>query len=279
MACVLRKVDAPNPQALLRGLERRGLVDEALNFHHEKERAVEDLIPAARELADDQRDILRSAGYSGKSPGPARGESKITAVEAELSDYEEERGRAESLYYALEANKRQDVRAFRRDYLREWPVEPERVTEALQKPPVGLLRLSERLSRLYPWTAEETAKFVLTAEPPEVPPGRGTLKTGRRPEITITAAPWVSAATVRNLYQQIQSHTETREKRESSKGMAVLRFGLEHQYEHGDPPPWGVLLERWNAAHPDAAFKDRSDIRKLYNRAYEKVVGSILRRA
>jgi len=147
---------------------------------------------------------------------------------------------------------------------------------------LGKLReVGKQLARRYPWLEAEAVRFVLTGEPPWMPPLTGqSVKGGFRehgadPAIIITAAAYTSADTVRRLFLQMQHQVGGRAQQERAKGAAVLRFVLQQVDSEGDLPPWPELQRRWNAAHPEQRYKDASGIRKQYERAYQEIIAPL----
>jgi len=147
---------------------------------------------------------------------------------------------------------------------------------------LGTLReVGKQLARRYPWLEAEAVRFVLTGEPPWIPPltsqsVRGGFRDyGADPAIIITAAAYTSAETVRRLFLQMQHQVGGRAQQERAKGAAVLGFVLQQVDSEGDLPPWSELLRRWNAAHPKHRYTDESGIRKQYERAYQKIIAPL----
>jgi hypothetical protein len=145
-----------------------------------------------------------------------------------------------------------------------------------------LQEVAKHLSRRYPWLESEAIRFVLTGEPPWIPPLTGQLvrggfrELGADPAIIITTAAYVSAETVRKLFLQMQHQSGGRAQQERAKGAAVLRFVLEQADSEGNLPPWFEVLRRWNTAYPKQRYADdESGIRKQYDRAYREIIAPL----
>jgi hypothetical protein len=165
---------------------------------------------------------------------------------------------------------------------------PQRVTVSGYSVLNELRRVSSRLLRWRPWNEEETNWFVLTGEPPAMPAASGRYRASRTPiitygTITMTIQPWVSAKTVRDFYQRLQSRLKEKKPRApSERNLAVFRFVIDQQrvelpgaagdaFERMKPPklvrpPWRTLLERWNHIHPegDEWHYKEEDVRNFY---------------
>jgi hypothetical protein len=158
-----------------------------------------------------------------------------------------------------------------------------------------LRRVSSRLLRWRPWKEEETSWFVLTGEPPAVPAASGRYRASRTPvitygTITMTIQPWVSATTVRDFYQRLQSRLkEEKPRAPSERNLAVFRFVMDQDsvdvpggnaIERMRPPsfvrpPWRTLLERWNQMYPEGHrwhYKDVRNFSKDFRRAEKAVI-------
>jgi hypothetical protein len=161
-----------------------------------------------------------------------------------------------------------------------------------------LRRVSSRLLRWRPWKEDEANWFVLTGEPPAVPAASGRYRASRTPvitygTITMTIQPWVSAKTVRDFYQRLQSRLKEEKPRASSeRNLAVFRFVIEQHrvelpgaaggdaFERMKPPklvrpPWRTLLERWNQMYPEEHrwhYKDVRNFWKDFRRAEKAVI-------
>jgi hypothetical protein len=264
---IRKRIDAPNQEAVWRGLKRRGYVNQVLDS--DDPYGIDDLIDEAEFLADDQRDrdALQDTEGRGKSEGRGNRtrEQRFRVEGHELSPYERERAHAQSALHAAEAAARRDVRS-----LRELPPP--------QRGQLGPRNLYRRLAKSLPWTEDEAERFVLTGEYPIISPLTGTLETGKDTKITITAEPFVSADTVRRFYLHVMGRAEGRKvKQEMHVSAAVLRFVLEQILQEGKRPSWAELTRRWNAAYPKQRFegKGRDALSKACVRAYRRIAGPI----
>jgi hypothetical protein len=144
-----------------------------------------------------------------------------------------------------------------------------------------LQKVGEELARRYPWREAAATRFVLTGEPPGIPPLTGRIVTGgfrehgSDPAIIMEVAPYVAADTVKTFYLQMQHASGGRAQQETAKGAAVFRFVQEQADDEGNLPQWPELLRRWNRAHPTQRYGDESGIRKVYKRASIQIAGTL----
>jgi hypothetical protein len=175
---------------------------------------------------------------------------------------------------------------------------PQEVTVSEHSVLNELRKVSRRVLRWRPWNEEETNWFVLTGEPPAIPAVEGRYRASRSDlitfgTITMTIQPWVSAKTVRDFYQRLQSRLKEKKPRApSERNLAVFRFVVDQQRVElpkaaaGDSsermkppklacPSWRTLLERWNRVYPEGHrwhYKDVRNFSKDFRRAEQAVI-------
>jgi hypothetical protein len=128
-----------------------------------------------------------------------------------------------------------------------------------------LNKVATRLSRLYPWEAPMAAWFLLTGEPPWVPPLTAHIEEYdyalNHTAVTVTAAHWVPKDAVGRFYADVKRSTNPTPTL-SERRLAIYRFvlerskGMDRWESEGvrllglDPPSWRSLLAEWNEIHP-----------------------------
>ncbi len=137
-------------------------------------------------------------------------------------------------------------------------------------------QLSEQLSRDYAWYEHEGAdatRFLLTGRRPLAPPFRMDhefkFEEGRfQGEITLTVAPWLSSATIQQIYRRLQRalYGEPPSRR-SVRNLRVFQFVIERRASEGYRPPWSQLMVAWNREHPTDMYKDHRLFRRDFHRA------------
>jgi|SRR5829696_6337134 len=145
---------------------------------------------------------------------------------------------------------------------------------------LGHLReVTSKLTERYPWRTSTAAWFVLTGEPPWVPPLTATSSgpdlTRNHGTITIRAAHWVPEEAVRRLYSKMKAGMDPTPTT-SSRRLALFRFVTErstgiNQFDHDkgelvtglDIPPWRRLQGEWNEQYPPSHKWHYSDVRNL----------------
>jgi hypothetical protein len=159
-----------------------------------------------------------------------------------------------------------------------------------------LFNLSDALVAEFDWPAgsfgqlatKVGAWFVLTGEAPSVRPldarwerKRGTFS-GRRQRITLspqwrirlTAPPWIPTNELLRAYNLLRQRMfEGRIRLPDESTLEAARFVWEQERQNGyERPSWPELFERWNAAHPEAAFKNYSNFRMVCVRGIKAVL-------
>ena len=123
-----------------------------------------------------------------------------------------------------------------------------------------LRKTVSKLIERYPWDAATAAWFVLTGEPPWVPPltatAQGPDSTRNHGTITIKASHWVPEEDVANLYSYMKAQTRpapTTSRRRLTLFCFVTERSspiLERLTTGIDPPPWRSLQSQWNEEYP-----------------------------
>jgi hypothetical protein len=144
-----------------------------------------------------------------------------------------------------------------------------------------LQKVGEELAKRYPWQVAAATRFVLTGEPPGMPPltGRivsgGFTEYGYDPAIIMEVASHVAADTVKKFYLQMQHASGGRAQQQTAKGGAVVAFVEGQKDDKGKRPPWDELLRRWNKTHPEQRYQDESGLRKTHQRAYKQIISPL----
>ena len=122
--------------------------------------------------------------------------------------------------------------------------------------------LVELLMQLFPWNhAGEVALFLIAGSPPpHVPdPIRWAMHRDSG-TFSIEFLPWVSKETILSAYRDVRRFSEANQQ-PNDKTLRVFHFVVDQADRDGNFPPWSQLLRRWNDAHPEEEFSNRSAIR------------------
>lgn len=148
--------------------------------------------------------------------------------------------------------------------------------------PVGRLwTLGQRLTKLYGWGTIAAMHFVLTDQPPPLPPMavQTTVAPAIPPRatITITAEAWLSEETILRAYRAARSHAmraltgaENAAVRDvSARNWRIYRFVLAHTDAHGERQgTWEELRRAWNGqCAPDEKSDTYAHFRRDFYRA------------
>lgn len=130
---------------------------------------------------------------------------------------------------------------------------------------------------LFPfWSKAEATWAAVTGEVPTIKPVTWKVESRVNDHVTfgtisLTAQPWVPAETVTRVYQHLQEQVLQRRPRPVSlRNLGVFRFVVEQLQDLVSTPAvmtepqkvsWSRMMERWNSAHPEAAY---TDPRKFY---------------
>jgi hypothetical protein len=128
-----------------------------------------------------------------------------------------------------------------------------------------LYTLAAELSKRYPWEPPLAAWYLLTGEPPWVPPLTAEIEKSdcvyNHTAITVKAAHWVPKDAVSRFYAEVKKSTSPTPTL-SERRLALFRFVLERSsgMDRWEPegvhvrglstPRWRELLAQWNHVHP-----------------------------
>jgi hypothetical protein len=152
---------------------------------------------------------------------------------------------------------------------------------------LGELRiLVSKLVERYPWEPTLAAWFVLTGEPPWVPPltatASGPDQVKNYGTITIRAAHWLPVEAIGELYSDLKSRMGP-SPTTSKRRLALFRFvaqrssGIREHLVYGlDIPTWRSLIAAWNKEYPsghDWHYRDLRNFRRDFVEASKALVG------
>jgi hypothetical protein len=147
-----------------------------------------------------------------------------------------------------------------------------------------LRKTASKLAERYPWDISAAAWFVLTGEPPWVPPltatAQGPDSIRNHGTITIKASHWVPEEDVANLYSYIKAQTRpapTTSRRRLTLFCFVTERSsptLERLTTRIDPPPWRSLQSLWNEEYPadhEWHYRDIRNFRRDFLEAWRSL--------
>jgi hypothetical protein len=147
-----------------------------------------------------------------------------------------------------------------------------------------LRELSETIAKLYGWEVEHAAWFILTATPPQRDPLEAHITLRSPPalasnRVTLSIAPWMPASIVEQTFRAIQQDLLGKENRpHTERTLVLLQFVLAQERQAAqDPDPdqarltWAELMARWNAAHPERAYRKERLFARDVNRTRRAV--------
>jgi hypothetical protein len=90
----------------------------------------------------------------------------------------------------------------------------------------------------------------------------------------LTLPPWISADELLRTYNLMRQRMfEGRIRVPDHNTLEAARFVWEQERQNGyERPSWAELFERWNAAHPEAAFKNYNNFRTVCVRGIKAVL-------
>lgn len=152
-----------------------------------------------------------------------------------------------------------------------------------------LITLSDTLAQRIGCYQQVAALFILTGNPPGVPPISVQIDSSRRSDfhkgtITMKIQPWVSPDSVLKTYRKLQQHefghsyrpmTSTRQLelfRFVTQEMTIVRNKKSAWDDIIEIPEWRELFERWNRSHPDSQYTQLSNFERDYARAKESIL-------
>jgi hypothetical protein len=147
-----------------------------------------------------------------------------------------------------------------------------------------LRKTASKLAERYPWDISAAAWFVLTGEPPWVPPltatAQGPDSIRNHGTITIKASHWVPEEDVANLYSYMKAQTRpapTTSRRRLTLFCFVTERSsptLERLTTGIDPPPWRSLQSLWNEEYPadhEWHYRDIRNFRRDFLEAWRSL--------
>jgi hypothetical protein len=143
--------------------------------------------------------------------------------------------------------------------------------------------VATKLTRTYPWKPSSAAWFILTDEPPWVPPltahASGPDTRLNHGSITITAAHWVPREAVSRFYADVKARMNPAPT-PSMRRLNLFRFVVQHSEGIWEPyregvniPSWRPLLHLWNEEYPVSHSWHYHDVRN-FRRDYQKAFNS-----
>jgi hypothetical protein len=113
-------------------------------------------------------------------------------------------------------------------------------------------RISSELAKRYMWRPADAAMFVVTGNPPPMPPIRSGFRAhdyagAERAIITLEIEPWTSVETVTRVYLARQQELSPRRRRGLGRPLDVYLF-VTAQMRKGTRPTWRELVESWDSA-------------------------------
>jgi hypothetical protein len=153
-----------------------------------------------------------------------------------------------------------------------------------------LRKAASKLAERYPWEMPAAAWFVLTDEPPWVPPLTATSSgpdlAKNHGTITVRAAHWVPEEAVRQLYLRMKGRMKPTPTT-SPRRLALFRFVTErssgiNELDKGElvtglvMPPWRGLQSEWNEQYPPSHkwhYRDVRNFRRDFTEASKLLVG------
>jgi hypothetical protein len=147
-----------------------------------------------------------------------------------------------------------------------------------------LRKTASKLAERYPWDISAAAWFVLTGEPPWVPPitvtAQGPDSIRNHGTVTIKASHWVPEEDVANLYSYMKAQTRpapTTSRRRLTLFCFVTERSsptLERLTTGIDPPPWRSLQSLWNEEYPadhEWHYRDIRNFRRDFLEAWRSL--------
>ncbi len=138
-----------------------------------------------------------------------------------------------------------------------------------------LLELSRSLSGHYPWQTWEAVWFVLTNEPPLLPPVQAGMKFWgsqpgakyRRTVLTLAVEPWLSARSQKRVFRAYQRKMLGARNRELHlKSLELFVFVKAREGRLGRVRLWRDLMGEWNRCHPEWAYGEYNNFSRDYAR-------------
>jgi hypothetical protein len=146
-----------------------------------------------------------------------------------------------------------------------------------------LIKLADKLSKIYPWREGDALWFVLTGYPPPIRPVEVRIAIPLfdtpRPykpntaQITVTAHAWVGAEVVERAFRDAQRQVLGGDAyaRRDERTLEVVRFVARRMREYGKET-WEQRRKAWNETYPDWHYDNFRLFRQVYIRFVEQYV-------
>jgi len=138
--------------------------------------------------------------------------------------------------------------------------------------------LSQTLAHRYQWQPAQATWFLLTGVTPMVPVLTASTSIAEDRQhgshrLTVTAAAWISAGTVAQLYQHLQRQAlgHPRLRPVGPRTLALVHFVAAHLDDAQTLGPSSRLLEEWNRRYPEWRIADRRRLHRDLMRAVRSV--------
>lgn len=270
------------PDGVWARLEGLKLVYEVA-WHRDKA-SWRELLEAAR---TERAELPDSSPGSGAPPGRGTERDAPREIVFEPSEDTRRRGEVYSGLVAAKAERRADVRNFRRTFLEGFGLTAQAADSYFGGGESGrnrldrsdrarrkLDRIARSLSRFYGWTERQAARYVLTSEEPVYRPVRvAVASTDSTARVTITADVWADVEEVTNAYRAARRQILGSDKQKIPElSLELVRFVKGQTGKDGTRPSWPEMLERWNRRYPTWRFATYRAIRQHHERAHDRLM-------
>lgn len=141
-----------------------------------------------------------------------------------------------------------------------------------------LLKASQWLHSLYPWEERDALWFIVTGQPPWIPPLQVGVRCCRFKDrfehmyMDFAIEPWVSAGTVTRVLRACQRELLGRKNSSiPGKNLVVMDFVCERQAS-SPKEKWPALTEAWNKRHAERRILDYRHLRRAYVKTRRSVL-------
>jgi hypothetical protein len=143
--------------------------------------------------------------------------------------------------------------------------------------PVEDLRaVVDRLLKRVPWTEAQATVFVLTGRTPLIPPLRGALKRYGRlatlPRITLEVDPRMTQRELAAEYQRLRAQVLASDIRHQDLSAKHLVLAVWSTLQEESEGKLAERMARWNAAHPDWAYRHTFTFSRDMKRAIRRLL-------
>lgn len=183
-----------------------------------------------------------------------------------------------ALLLAREAEREQAIQDYRHEFLRDSVIEVTDVPFYLQllDAPVHarLKKICTFLAQRYRWTEEQAQHFVLTGTIPASPPVfTATLEKSALSEVldrlVLIVDPLLAPEQVAKLYRTVRQPVRKRRARTMSQKHVYLAY---YALRLRPYLPWSQMMDHWNQAYPDWAYKEASNFGRDCNVALRAIL-------